>query len=180
MPALDRDYPDIAVLEVDGLDDHPCVGIDSEWPSQEDSFQVFGYPRKAARCTDPGPAHLPGHPWHPPTAYLDLASDTIKPGMSGAAVLNLRSGAVCGVVVASKHPAHPDGALAIPWSAIDADLGEVLAANRAFHHKDRRWDAAAARRERLRFRLPRVVAHFTGREDLLTQLESALSQGGRG
>ena len=32
--------------------------------------------------------------------------------MSGAALLNLRSGAVCGVVVASKHSAHPDGALA--------------------------------------------------------------------
>ena len=112
-----------------------------------------------------------------PTAYLDLASDTIKPGMSGAAVLNLRSGAVCGVVVASKHPAHPDGALAIPWSAIDTDLAEVLAANRAFHRQDRRWEeAAASRRERLRFRLPRVVAHFTGRDDLLAQLDAALSQ----
>ena len=72
-----------------------------------------------------------------------LASDTIKPGMSGAAVLNLRSGGVCGVVVASKHPAHPDGALAIPWAAIDTDLANVLAANRRFHLQDRRWEAAA-------------------------------------
>ena len=64
--------------------------------------------------------------------------------MSGAAVLNLRSGAVCGVIVASKHPAHPDGALAIPWSAVDTDLSEVLAANRAFHRKDQRWNAAEA------------------------------------
>ena len=178
IPALDRDYPDIAVLEVDGLDGHPCVRIDPEWPSQEDSFQVFGYPEEggAVQLT---PARLTYRGTHGtlPTAYLDLASDTIKPGMSGAAVLNLRSGAVCGVVVASKHPAHPDGALAIPWSAIDADLADVLAANRAFHLQDRRWEeAAAARRERLRFRLPRVVAHFTGRDDLLAQLDAALSQ----
>ena len=97
--------------------------------------------------------------------------------MSGAAVLNLRSGAVCGVVVASKHPAHPDGALATPWSAMNTDLADVLAANRAFHAVDKRWEeAAASRRERLWFRLPRVVAHFTGREDLLAQLDAALSQ----
>ena len=147
IPALDRDYPDIAVLEVAGLDDHPCVGIDTEWPSLEDSFQVFGYPQEggAVQLT---PARLiyRGTKGILPTTYLDLASDTVKPGMSGAAVLNLRSGAVCGVIVASKHPAHPDGALAIPWSAVDTDLSEVLAANRAFHLKDRRWNATAAAR----------------------------------
>ena len=145
IPALDRDYPDIAVLEVAGLDGHPCVGIDTEWPAHEDSFQVFGYPQEggAVQLT---PARLTyrGAKGILPTTYLDLASDTVKPGMSGAAVLNLRSGAVCGVIVASKHPAHPDGALAIPWSAVDTDLSEVLAANRAFHLKDRRWNAAEA------------------------------------
>ncbi len=178
IPALDRDYPDIAVLQIGGLDGHPCVRIDPKWPSLEDSFLVFGYPEEggAVQLT---PARLTYRATHgtKPTAYLDLASDTIKPGMSGAALLNLRSGAVCGVVVASKHPAHPDGALAIPWSAIDTDLADVLKANGAFHGQDRRWEkAAAARRERLRFRLPRVVAHFTGREGLLAQLDGALSQ----
>jgi Trypsin-like peptidase domain len=163
IPALARDYPDIAVLEVGGLEGHPCVRIDPEWPSLEDSFLVFGYPEEggAVQLT---PARLTyrGTKGTLPTAYLDLASDTIKPGMSGAAVLNLRSGAVCGVVVASKHPAHPDGALAIPWSAIDTDLADVLVKNEGFHGQDRRWEeAAATRRERLRFRLPRVVAHFT-------------------
>lgn len=182
IPALDRDYPDIAVLEVEGIGDHPCVGIDPEWPSREDDFLVFGYPQEggAVQLT---PARLAYRGTHgnAPTAYMDLASDTIKPGMSGAAVLNLRSGRVCGVVVASKNPASPDGALAIPWSAIDADLGEVLAANRAFHQRDGRWEAAAASlRERLRFRLPRVVAYFTGRDELLTRLDAAQANGRAG
>jgi hypothetical protein len=44
IPALDRDYPDIAVLQIGGLEGHPCVCIDPEWPSLEDSFLVFGYP----------------------------------------------------------------------------------------------------------------------------------------
>jgi Trypsin-like peptidase domain len=182
IPALDCDYPDIAVLQVDGLAGHPCVRIDPDWPSQDDSFQAFGFPEEggAVQLT---PARLTYRGTHGtlPTAYLDLASDTIKPGMSGAAVLNLRSGAVCGVVVASKHPAHPDGALAIPWSAIDTDLVQVLAANRTFHHQDRRWEeAAASPRERLRFRLPRVVAHFTGRADLLAQLDATRANGNQG
>ena len=177
-PALECDYPDIAVLQFSGLDGHPCVRIDPDWPSREDSFQVFGYPKEggAVQLT---PARLTYRGTHStsPTTYLGLASDTIKPGMSGAAVVNLRSEAVCGVVVASKNPAYPEGALAIPWSAIAADLTHVLAENRAFHRHDERWEEAAARgRERLRFRLPRVVPHFTGREDLLAQLDTALSR----
>src|SRR5262245_60829549 len=44
IPALDRDYPDIAVLKVEKLEGHPCVDIDTEWPSGQDSFLIFGYP----------------------------------------------------------------------------------------------------------------------------------------
>jgi hypothetical protein len=145
IPALDADYPDIAVLDIGALHDHPCVGVDAEWPGQEDGFQVYGYPREggavrltAARLTYRGTQGTE------PTRYLDLASDTVKPGMSGAGVLNLRSGAVCGVVVASKHPAQPDGALAVPWPAVAVNMAGVLAANRAFHLQDRRWNTAAA------------------------------------
>jgi Trypsin-like peptidase domain len=73
IPDLDWDYPDIAVLSIGGLDDHPCVRIDPDWPSWEDSFQVFGYPEEggAVRLT---PARLTyrGTNGTSPTAYLDL------------------------------------------------------------------------------------------------------------
>ena len=65
--------------------------------------------------------------------------------MSGAAVLNRRTGGICGVVVASKHPSGPDGALVIPWMQVEAALGEVLAANRAFQLNDLQWATAAGR-----------------------------------
>lgn len=182
IPALASDYPDIAVLAVDGLDGHPCVSIDAEWPSQEDAFQVFGYPREGGSVLlTPAKLTYRGTKGTAPTTFLDLASDRIKGGMSGAAVLNLRTGGVCGVVVASKDPACPDGALAIPWSAVDTDLGTVLAASQAFHRTDKRWHTAAtARRDRLRYRLPWVVDHFTGRDDLLAGLDTALSRDGAG
>lgn len=141
IPALDWDYPDIAVLAVDGMFGHPCVAIDHAWPGGADSFQVFGYPSEGGAVLLT-PARLTYRGMHGtwPAMFLDLASDTIKPGMSGAPLLNLRTGGVCGVVVASKDIAQPSGALAIPWSAIEADLDQVEAANEAFHQRDRRWE----------------------------------------
>ena len=146
IPALDAGYPDLAVLDVAALESHPCVGIDVHWPDRQDQFQVFGYPREGgAEQLTPARLTYRGAHGTAPVAFLDLASDTIKPGMSGAAVLSLRTGGVCGVVAASKDPACPDGALVIPWSAAEVPLGEVLAANRAFQMGDLRWGTAAAR-----------------------------------
>ena len=52
IPALDCDYPDVAMLEISGLDGHPCVRIDPQWPSLQDSFLVFGYPKEGvAPCS---------------------------------------------------------------------------------------------------------------------------------
>jgi tetratricopeptide (TPR) repeat protein len=177
IPDLDQDYPDIALLAVDDPGGHPCVAVDLEWPSQEDIFQVFGYPREGgAILLTPARLTYRGTHGTQPTVFMDLASDTIKPGMSGAAVLNLRPGAVCGIIVASKHIALPDGALVIPWSAVAAELAETLAQNRLYHAVDPRWtSAAAAYRERLRFRLPRTVPHFTGRDNLLRELDKGLN-----
>jgi len=143
--ALDCDYPDIAVLDVEGLTRHPCVGIDADWPANTDGFQIYGYPREGGtvRLT-PASLRYRGKHGNEPTLYLDLASDTVKPGMSGAPVLNLSTGGVCGVVVASKNAAQPDGALAVPWSAVTTELSDVLAASRAFREQDNRWDAAVA------------------------------------
>jgi len=76
-------------------------------------------------------------------SFWDLGADRVKPGMSGAAVLHLRTGGVGGIIVASKDPARADGALAVPWHEVEQDLSAVLAANRAFHQADHRWDDAA-------------------------------------
>src|SRR5258708_3169631 len=56
IPALEASYPDIAVLQVAELSEHPCVGIDPSWPAQGDHFLGFGYPREggAPRLTPAG------------------------------------------------------------------------------------------------------------------------------
>ena len=183
IPALDRDYPDIAVLEVSGVGDHGCVLLDPQRPSEGDGLIVYGFPEEGgavhltpARLTYRGPHGVA------PTSYWDLGSDTIKPGMSGAAVLNARTGGVGGIVVATKHPARADGALAVPWEEVAVELQDVLADNRAFHQGDRRWNEAvpatappalASLADLQRLSLPPRPEIFIGRTAELSALAEA-------
>ena len=141
---LDRDYPDIAVLTVKAPAGHPCVRMDLVRPVHGDRVVAFGYPEEGGSVLLT-PAGLTYRGLHgtSPTLFWDLGADTVKPGMSGAAVLLLRAGGVGGMIVASKNPARADGALAVPWHEVERDLSAVLAASRAFHEADDRWNAAA-------------------------------------
>jgi tetratricopeptide (TPR) repeat protein len=200
IPALECDYPDVATLKVEGLDGHPCLLLEEGWPEPGDEFQVFGYPAEGgAVLLTPARLSYRGLHGTAPAVFVDLGSDTVKPGMSGAALLNMRTGAVCGMITASKHPDRADGALAVPWAEIAADLAEVAAANRAFHGADGRWSAArrltattlpgpisAVRAESAALSggplgglaaatrtLPRDVASFTGRKRELESLKDS-------
>ena len=178
IPALDTPYPDIAVIELPALTDHPCVAVDDDWPQDLDTFYACGYPREG-RGEELTPARLRYRGKHgtDPAAYIDLSKDTIKPGMSGAALVNLRTGAVCGVLVATKHPRQPDGGLAVHWAAVKGDLEGPLAANRAFHRQDQRWNAIVAPRPR-RLRPPGITRplpeNFEPRDDLLARAKDVL------
>ena len=141
---LDRDYPDIAVLTVQAPGGHPCVRMDLVRPHYGDHVVVFGYPEEGG-SVHLTPAGLTYRGLHgtSPRSFWDLGADTVKPGMSGAAALHLRTGGIGGILVASKNPARADGALAVPWHEVDGDLAAVLAANRRFHEADHRWNDAA-------------------------------------
>ena len=173
IPALDEDYPDVAVVEVD-IEGHPCVLLDEAWPVWGDSFQTYGFPQEggSAELLTPAMLEYRGTKGPDASSFIDLKSDTVKPGMSGGALLNVRTRAVCGVLVATRSPASADGGLAVSWALLAARLPEVAEANRRFHAADRRWSAAAVRaRHSVRFRLPRVVKGFTGRGPELAALE---------
>jgi tetratricopeptide (TPR) repeat protein len=140
---LDRDYPDIAVLTVEAPEGHPCVRMDLVRPGHGDQVVVFGYPEEGGSVhLTPAGLTYRGRHGTSPTSFWDLGADTVKPGMSGAAALHLRSGGVGGIIVASKNTGKADGALAVPWREVERDLGAVLAANRAFHEADHRWNDA--------------------------------------
>jgi Trypsin-like peptidase domain/Tetratricopeptide repeat/NB-ARC domain len=175
------DYPDIAVLELDERV-HACVAIDQEWPAASERFQCYGYPLEGG-SVNLTPAMLSYRRLQgaEATRFLYLKDDTIMPGMSGGPVLKLSTGAVCGVMVATRSATSPDGGLAIHWVDVADELGEVLAANRAFHQRDRRWYEATTRlsARRVRFKIPQPPRFFTGRSDELQRLAAGFAESDR-
>jgi tetratricopeptide (TPR) repeat protein len=180
VPDLAADYPDIALLRVEAAG-HPCVALDEDMPTYGDSFQSYGYPEEGGSVLlTPAALDYRGTKSQHPTPFIDLASDTVKPGMSGGPLLNVRSKAVCGVLVATRSPSSPDGGLAVPWVAVRDQLAEAMGANRAFHAANHSWsDVARPAGRRVRFRLPHVVKHFSGRGPELETLERALADDSR-
>jgi tetratricopeptide (TPR) repeat protein len=180
IPDLEEGYPDFALLAVD-IREHPCVLVDEELPTFNDSFQAYGFPKEGGSVV-PTPVLLSyrGLKGHSAAPYLDLAADKVKPGMSGAALLNLRTGGVCGILVATRGEYSTDGGFAVPWSAVAPDLADVLEANRARMAGDSNW-ATASRpaRRRVRFGIPAVTAHYQGRSVEGQLLEQALGETGR-
>ena len=176
IPNLDEDYPDTALITV-SCAGHGCVAIDEDVPAHGDRFQAYGFPAEGGSVvlTAASMAYR-GTKGEYPTEFIDLDSDTVKPGMSGGPLLNLRTRGVCGIVVATRHPARPEGGLAVGWVAVAEPLGQVLKANRAFHRQHPDWRRTARPPgRRVRFGLPHVSAHFTGRDTELDALERTLA-----
>lgn len=149
IPTLGTNYPDLSLLSVDV--DHPCVGLDLEWPESGQVFQAYGFPMEGGSVV-PTPVSLSysGKKGDEPHVFIDLGSGTVKPGMSGGALLNLRSSGVCGIVVASRDPSASAGGLAVPWTAVEQQLLQVLESNWDFHQADKRWADAGGHTSRSR------------------------------
>lgn len=179
IPSLNGDYPDIAVLRVETTR-HPCVAIDTDLPQQGDRFQAYGFPAEGGAVgITPASLRYRGIKGGPPAEFIDLASDTVKPGMSGAPLLNLRTQAVAGVLVATRNATSPDGGLAIPWASVEESLAHPIAASAKFHENDGAWKAAVDRYgPRVRFRLPLVTEHFFGREEETAQIARRFAEKG--
>ncbi len=80
IPALDDDYPDVALLEVSGLASHPCVRIDLGWPDAGDACQAFGFPEEGGNVQlTPVSLVYRGTKGVQPTAFLDLGGG--RPGL---------------------------------------------------------------------------------------------------
>jgi NB-ARC domain/Trypsin-like peptidase domain len=186
MPKLD-DYPDVALLEVD-IDKHPCVRVDETWPEDGDRFWAYGFPKEGDADNLSTSVRLKYNGMKGHARYIDLASGTVRLGMSGGALLNVRSGGVCGIVVATRSEHRPEGGFAVPWKAVREDLKEVINANRNFHHQDqdKRWERAAKAREHPTSKpLDDVVnqlpcppqADLVGQDKLIARVEEALRSG---
>lgn len=142
-------FPDLALLTVP-FSEHPCALLD---PAVElgDSLYAFGY-------TDDGPGgdsvtlEYEGPSLRPDELHK-LKQGQVRPGFSGAALLNQRTGCVCGVLKATRDRTNDLGGRAVPVSAVFAAMAWLVDKQQQHHAADPRWHACLdpvqrARRQR--------------------------------
>lgn len=130
-----EDY-DLALLCVN-VSDHPCVYLHDE-PMLRDPVDSYGY-----SDTFPHGDTITGEceGWTQDTQpLLKFKMAQVRPGMSGAPLLNERTGSVCGIVKQSRDRESDLGGRAIPTTttvlSVFPELGDL---QQQFHQQDPRW-----------------------------------------
>jgi hypothetical protein len=135
-PELQMFYPDLALLKVDKLSDHPCVYLHEE-AHLGDKFYSYGY---LDDYKGGDPATFVSEGWTGEgNLLLKLKAGQAQAGLSGAPVLNLRTGGVCGVMKRSRGVDSDLGGRAIPVSRVFEEFPELREQQRQFHQRDRGW-----------------------------------------
>ena len=134
-PELQMLYPDLALLKVDKLSDHPCAYLHEE-AHLGDKFYSYGY---IDDYKGGDPATFVSEGWTDERKLLKLKAGQAQAGMSGAPVLNLRTGGVCGVMKRSRGVDSDLGGRAVPVSRVFEEFPELVEQQRQFHQRDRRW-----------------------------------------
>ncbi|MBD2325387.1 HEAT repeat domain-containing protein [Alkalinema sp. FACHB-956] len=139
---VERSWPDpydLALLRVAFSVDcnPPCVYLDGDVQSR-DPLYLFGYPDEGDRQGEPRTFNCDGITGGEiPAILFNLGQ--VRPGMSGAPLLNQRTGKVCGMVKFTRDRSSDLGGGAILTREILNQLPELRKLQREFHAKDRRW-----------------------------------------
>lgn len=178
---------DLALLKLTDPPPHPCVYLLDD-AQTGDQLYSFGYPDDYLEG-DSARAEYEG-PTGGPSPLLKFKETQIRPGFSGAPLLNERTGRVCGVVRRSRDRSSALGGRGVPAAAIFAQFSELAALQQTFHQLDKRWmECAAAKGELIGSvqKLPARVVHslhramyFKGRKSKLNDLSRFWSKGGGG
>src|SRR6266498_706719 len=127
--------PDLALLQVN-LVDHPCIYLHEEAVPYDDLYS-YGYPDTHPNG-DPATFSLEGKAGEQ-GEQLKFKMGQVRPGLSGAPLLNVRTGHVCGVVQLTRDRNNDLGGRAIPTTTVFQAFPELPAQQQRFHQDDRRW-----------------------------------------
>jgi HEAT repeat protein/energy-coupling factor transporter ATP-binding protein EcfA2 len=123
---------DLALVELsEPLPAHPCVLLDEEPVAVGQALYSYGYLESYTNAAPVRPVNegLTGDT--PP--LLKLQGAQIERGLSGAALLNLKSGKVCGMVKETRAAGFDLGGGAIPTRVILEQFPELRSLQQAFH-----------------------------------------------
>ncbi len=168
---------DLALLELcEQVPYHPCVYL-GESIEPGDELYSYGYTDDYSNG-EPATFECEGSSVDPP--LIKFKSGQVRPGMSGAPLMNLRTGKICGLVRFSRDRSLDMGGRAIPTTVIFSQFQELIELQQNFHQQDDCWLKLLPRRESLRLRpycnLPSLTyQEFIGRKEELSQLLRKIS-----
>lgn len=174
---------DIALLRfVPPSDELPCVYLSNEL-RVGDEIYLFGYPDTEYDNGRPVTPEFEGFTGDDPPFML-LERGQLQPGMSGAALLNRRTGKVCGMAKFTRDQFTDLGGGGITSAVIFQQLPKLVKLQEEFHKRDKRWqnffeqpDILLKEKAICPNNLPRSgTVSFVGRASELTALHTQLCQ----
>ncbi len=143
----DNLYPDLALLQIDMVQypEYPYVYLDDR-VTYDDKLYSYGY-ILLYQSGDEATFVYEGKSWiDDQKPLLKFKEGQAAPGLSGAPLLNFRTGAVCGVVQTSRKPDSDMGGRAIPTTTVFQTFPE-LATGQTFQ-PNQRWLASLTSQQR--------------------------------
>lgn len=133
-------FPDLALVRVP-WDSHPCVWLDPGEVRLGDDLYTYGYPA-TRREGDSVTARCEGTTKFGQTAaheLLKFKAGQICPGISGSALLNLRTEGVCGVVKRTRDETSDLGGFAVRIPTLLDCFPDLVSAQELYHASDKTW-----------------------------------------
>jgi HEAT repeat protein/energy-coupling factor transporter ATP-binding protein EcfA2 len=173
--ADDHKTLDLALVELPKpLFEHPCVLLDEEPVAIGQALYSYGYLESYTNAAPVRPVNegLTGDT--PP--LLKLQGAQIEKGISGAALLNLKTGKVCGMVKETRATGFDLGGGAIPTRVILEQFSELRSLQQAFHGSDKRWVELITPQPGIDFQSYReaVIYYYSQQRHLYTPTDALL------
>ncbi|MBZ5689785.1 MAG: trypsin-like peptidase domain-containing protein [Acidobacteriia bacterium] len=178
-------FPDVALVTVEPVQ-APCVLLGNEFEIH-DKLYVWGYPPERPGGDSLIPVcegssrYKPGSPSH---HLIKMTNAQVLGGFSGAPVLNLRTGTVCGMVKRTKDPTQDIGGMAVRTELILQLLPNLIEEQRKYHYQNAQWamrQAQLSPSRRLWYGVPappeNVVRRSAAYDWLVGRLSGAVKEG---
>lgn len=170
---------DLALLEFSPSDQEnvPCAYLDEAF-QPNDALYTYGYSDSFPQGTSVT-GLCEGTAVENDSTLLVFKSAQVRPGLSGAPLLNLRTGKVCGILKFTRDRTNDLGGGAIPTSVILEQFPHLKELQREFHQWSRQWVTFSAPSS-IPENLPRSgILEFVGRHEAVAQLHQMLQQDAR-
>jgi HEAT repeat protein len=151
---------DLALVQID-MTTHPCVFLDAR-ALPGDGFYSYGY---SDEYIGGDPATFTCEGWGGERQeLLKFKVGQVRPGFSGAPLLNTRTGYVCGIIQRTRDRSTDLGGRAAASSVAFREFPTLRALQQTFHEQDQRWNACQSDvMARLKY-----LKHIQGRSTFIT------------